>query len=43
MLVRVAVVAVAADPKSCESFYLTKITEEEKGDGRCGGWFRSRY
>ena len=30
MLVRDTVVALAADPKSCESFYLIKITEEEK-------------
>ena len=30
MLARDAVVALAADPKSCESFYLIKITEVEK-------------
>ena len=29
MLVRDAVVALSADPKSCESFYLIKIIEEE--------------
>ena len=30
MLARDTVVALAADPKSCESFYLIKITEEER-------------
>ena len=30
MLVCDKVVALAADPKSCESFYLIKIAEEEK-------------
>ena len=30
MLVRKAVIALAANPKSRESFYLIKITEEEK-------------
>ena len=30
MLVHDTVVAIAIDPKFCESFYLVKITEEEK-------------
>ena len=30
MFVHDAIVALAADPKSCESFYPIKITEDEK-------------
>ena len=42
MLVRDAVVTLAADPKSCESIFLIKITDRRMRTRKMWRWFWSR-